>query len=74
MVYQIANRNNVGPASRNFQLEVSGLHQNEVTTQNSYAIRSSSNVFITVPFSRFSEELQRLNRLGAKIVSIQALD
>jgi phycocyanin-associated, rod len=60
--------------SRNFQVEVSGLHQNEVTTQNNYPIRSSASVFITVPFSRFNEELQRINRLGGKILNIQPLN
>ncbi|QIR35825.1 phycobilisome linker polypeptide [Tolypothrix sp. PCC 7910] len=60
--------------SRSFQVEVSGLHQNEVTNQNNYPIRSSGSVFITVPFSRFNEELQRINRLGGKIVNIQPLN
>ncbi|BAY13071.1 phycobilisome linker polypeptide [Calothrix sp. NIES-2098] len=59
--------------SRSFQVEVSGLQQNEVTNQNNYPIRSSASVFITVPFSRFNEELQRINRLGGKIVNIQPL-
>lgn len=60
--------------SRSFQVEVLGLQQNEVTTQNNYPIRSSASVFITVPFSRFNEELQRINRLGGKIVNIQPLN
>jgi phycocyanin-associated, rod len=59
--------------SRSFQVEVSGLQQNEVTNQNNYPIRSSASVLITIPFSRFNEELQRINRLGGKIVNIQPL-
>lgn len=59
--------------NRSFQVEVSGLHQNEITNQNSYPIRSSASVLITIPFSRFNEELQRINRLGGKIVNIQPL-
>ncbi|HIK03510.1 MAG TPA: phycobilisome linker polypeptide [Trichormus sp. M33_DOE_039] len=59
--------------NRSFQLEVSGLHQNEVTDQNNYPIRSSASVLITVPFSRFNQELQRINRLGGKVVNIQPL-
>ncbi|BAY26747.1 CpcD phycobilisome linker domain protein [Calothrix sp. NIES-2100] len=59
--------------NRSFQVEVSGLQQNDVTSQNNYPIRSSASVFITVPFSRFNEELQRINRLGGKIVNIQPL-
>jgi phycocyanin-associated rod protein len=30
-------------------------------------------VFITVPYSRMTEEMQRINRLGGKIVKIEAL-
>jgi hypothetical protein len=59
--------------NRSFQVEVSGLHQNEVTDQNNYPIRSSASVLITVPFSRFNQELQRINRLGGKVVNIQPL-
>ncbi|MBW4633449.1 MAG: phycobilisome linker polypeptide [Iphinoe sp. HA4291-MV1] len=75
MVYQIVSgrSNNSIAANRSFRFEVIGLHQNEVTDKNDYAIRSSASVFITVPFSRLNEELQRINRLGGKIVSIQPL-
>ena len=59
--------------NRSFKVEVSGLHQNEITNQNNYAIRSSATVLITVPFGRFNQELQRINRLGGKIVNIQSL-
>lgn len=75
MVYQIVSgrSNNSITANRSFRFEVIGLHQNEVTDNNNYAIRSSASVFITVPFSRLNEELQRINRLGGKIVNIEPL-
>ncbi|AUT02570.1 phycobilisome linker polypeptide [Nostoc sp. CENA543] len=59
--------------NRSFQVEVSGWHQNEVTDQNNFPIRSSGNVLITIPFSRFNQELQRINRLGGKVVNIKPL-
>ncbi|MBW4691526.1 MAG: phycobilisome linker polypeptide [Lyngbya sp. HA4199-MV5] len=75
MVYQIATSRSTSSTSENrsFQLEVSGLHQNESTDRNNYAIRSSASVLLTVPYSRLSAELQRVNRLGGKVVSIQPL-
>ncbi|MBW4470567.1 MAG: phycobilisome linker polypeptide [Stenomitos rutilans HA7619-LM2] len=75
MVYQIAVNENASSTSENrsFQLEVSGLHQNDRTDQDNYAIRSSASVLIRVPLSRFNSELQRINRLGGKIISIQSL-
>jgi phycocyanin-associated, rod len=60
--------------SRCFRYEVAGLRQNEQTDQTNYAIRSSGNVFITVPYNRMNEEMQRITRLGGKIVSIQPLN
>lgn len=60
--------------SRCFRYEVVGLRQNEQTDQTNYAIRSSGSVFITVPYNRMNEEMQRITRLGGKIVSIQPLN
>lgn len=60
-------------ASRVFRFEVVGLRQNEETDKNNYEIRRSGSVFITVPYSRMSEEMQRITRLGAKIVNIEPL-
>jgi CpcD/allophycocyanin linker domain len=57
---------------QSFRYEVVGLHQNEQTDSMDHSIRSSASVFITVPFSRMNEEMQRINRMGGKIVSIQA--
>jgi hypothetical protein len=59
-------------SSRYFVYEVEGLRQNEETTNTGYPIRSSSTVLITVPYSRMNEEMQRISRLGGKIVKIHA--
>jgi phycocyanin-associated, rod len=60
-------------SSRSFRFEVSGLRQSDVTDRMDHDIRLSGNVMITVPFSRMNEEMQRIARLGGKIVSIQPL-
>lgn len=60
-------------ASRVFRYEVVGLRQNEETDKNKYEIRRSGSVFITVPYNRMSEEMQRITRLGGRIVSIEPL-
>jgi phycocyanin-associated, rod len=60
-----------GADDRVFVYEVSGLHQNDRTENNNHEIRHSSNVMIQVPFSRMSEFMQRMNRIGGKIVSIK---
>jgi CpcD/allophycocyanin linker domain len=40
----------------------------------SYQIRASKNVFVPVPYSRMNEEMQRITRIGGKIVNILPLD
>ena len=60
-------------ASRIFRFEVVGLRQNQETDKNKFSIRRSGSVFLTVPYSRFNQEYQRINRLGGKIVKIEAL-
>jgi phycocyanin-associated rod protein len=60
-------------ASRIFRYEVVGLRQNEENDKNSYDIRNSGSMFITVPYSRMNEEMRRITRLGGKIVKIEAL-
>lgn len=64
---------NTPSGSRVFRYEVVGLRQNEESDKNSYAIRRSGNTFVTVPYSRMNEEMQRITRLGGKIVSITPL-
>ncbi|WP_416212302.1 phycobilisome linker polypeptide [Nostoc sp. DedQUE09] len=69
----------VGPissrtSSRYFRYEVVGLRQSEETDKTNYPIRSSATVFFTVPENRMNQEMQRITRLGGKIVSIQPLN
>lgn len=60
-------------ASRVYRYEVVGLRQNEENDKNNYEIRHSGSVFITVPYNRMSEEMQRILRMGGRIVSIKPL-
>ena len=59
--------------SRVFRYEVVGLRQNEESDKNNYEVRRSGSMFMTVPYNRMSEEMQRITRLGGKIVNIQPL-
>ncbi|MEJ6483862.1 phycobilisome linker polypeptide [Nostoc punctiforme UO1] len=70
MVGQISSRN----SNRSFRYEVVGLRQSEETDKINYPIRSSASVFFTVPENRMNQEMQRITRLGGKIVSIQPLN
>ena len=60
-------------ASRVFRFEVAGLRQNEENDKSDYPILRSGSVFITVPYNRMSEELQRITRMGGRIVNIRQL-
>lgn len=60
--------------NRIFVYEVTGLKQNEANDRNSYAFRSSSNVFVSVPYNRMNEEMQRIGKMGGTIVNIQSLE
>ena len=60
-------------ASRVFRYEVVGLRQNQATDKNKFNIRRSGSVFITVPYSRMNEEMQRISRLGGRIIKIESL-
>lgn len=64
---------NTPSGSRVFRYEVVGLRQNEETDKNNYSIRRSGSVFVTVPYSRMNEEMQRIARLGGKIVNIHPM-
>jgi phycocyanin-associated, rod len=59
--------------SRMFRYEVVGLRQNSENDKNSYDIRNSASVFVTVPYTRMNEEMQRITRMGGKIVKIEPL-
>lgn len=60
--------------SRLFIYEVEGLRQNAETDNMGYPIRRSGSVLLTVPYSRMNQELQRITRLGGRIVSIRPYD
>lgn len=76
MLGQVAgfNQSNTNAGNRFFRYEVTGLRQNEETDQSNYSIRKSGSVFMTVPYNRMNEEMQRITRLGGKIVSIHPLN
>lgn len=59
--------------SRMFRYEVVGLRQNDETDKMNFPIRQSGSVFITVPYNRMNEEMQRIARMGGKIVKIESL-
>jgi phycocyanin-associated rod protein len=60
--------------NRVFVYEVTGLRQNDENDSNSYPFRSSSSVFIKVPYTRMNEEMLRISRMGGKIVNIRPLE
>lgn len=62
-----------GSESRMFRFEVQGLRQNDESDKLSYSIRRSGSTFVTVPYGRMNEEMQRISRLGGKIVNITAI-
>jgi sulfite reductase alpha subunit-like flavoprotein len=59
--------------NRMFRYEVEGMRQTYENDQLSYPIRSSGSFVITVAYNRMNEEMQRIHRMGGKIVSIQPL-
>lgn len=64
---------NTASASRYYRYEVTGLRQNEETDKIDYEIRSSASTYITVPYNRMNSEMQRITRMGGKIVKIEPL-
>lgn len=60
-------------ASRIFRYEVVGLRQSEENDKNKYDIRRSGSVFVTVPYNRMNEEMQRITRMGGRIVNIEPM-
>lgn len=59
--------------NRMFRYEVEGMRQTYENDQLSYPIRSSGSFMIAVPYSRMNEEMQRIHRMGGRIVSIEPL-
>ena len=60
--------------NRIFVYEVTGLKQNDENDNNSYPFRTSSSVFIPVPYNRMNEEMLRIGRMGGKIVNISPFE
>lgn len=60
-------------SSRIFAYEVTGLRQNNDNNDDKeYRYRPGGNsILIKVPYSRMNEEMQRITRMGGKIVSIK---
>ena len=69
----ISGRSSSSSGDRIFVYEVTGLKQNQANDSNDYAFRSSSNTFVSVPYSRMNEEMQRIGKMGGSIVNIQSL-
>ena len=59
--------------SRLFVYEVEGIRQNAETDKTEYPIRKSGSVYITVPYARMNQEMQRITRMGGRIVSIRPM-
>ncbi|NDJ18185.1 phycobilisome linker polypeptide [Myxacorys almedinensis] len=60
-----------GAENRMFRYEVEGMRQTYESDQLGYPIRTSGSFYITVPYSRMNDEMQRILRMGGNIVSIQ---
>jgi ferredoxin--NADP+ reductase len=63
-----------GSGSRMYVFEVEGIRQNGGANNLNIPIRRSGTTYITVPYTRMSQEMKRINRLGGKIVSIRPLN
>lgn len=66
-------KTNTQYASRVFVYEVEGLRQSENTDKMNNSIRRSGTIYIKVPYPRMNQEMQRITRMGGKIVSIKTL-
>ncbi|MGB3404202.1 MAG: phycobilisome linker polypeptide [Microcoleaceae cyanobacterium] len=60
-------------SNRMFRVEVEGMGQNVDSDRVSYRIRSTRKTYLTVPYNRMSDQMQRINRMGGKILSIEPL-
>ncbi|MFB2983696.1 phycobilisome linker polypeptide [Microseira sp. BLCC-F43] len=59
------------PNSREFLYEVVGMHHNGENYPMHSPIRHSGMMWISVPFNRMMQEMQRIVRLGGKIISVK---
>ncbi|MGD1918565.1 MAG: phycobilisome linker polypeptide [Pleurocapsa sp.] len=67
----LGGNSNSPSTSRVFVYEVTGLKQSQTNDSNDYQFRSSGSVFVSVPYSRMNEEMQRIGKMGGTIVNIQ---
>ncbi len=58
--------------NRLFVYEVVGLGQSDKADKMNYSVRRSGSTFITVPYNRMNQEMQRITRMGGQIVSIRS--
>lgn len=61
--------NNSFTEERRFLFEVVGI-ANQESNNLDYPIRESGTTFMAVPYSRMNQEMNRINRLGGKIIKI----
>lgn len=59
--------------NRMYRIEVQGMGQRVDPDRISYRIRSTGTTYLSVPYNRLSEQMQRINRMGGKILSIEPL-
>lgn len=64
---------NIGFGSRVFLYQVVGLGQTGNIHRLTPSLQRSSPVLIKVPYERMNQEMQRITRLGGKIISIEPL-
>jgi ferredoxin--NADP+ reductase len=69
----VGKASNTTYGSRLFVYEVEGIRQNAETDKTEYPIRKSGSVYITVPYARMNQEMQRITRMGGRIVSIRPM-
>jgi len=67
----VGSASNTAYGSRLFIYEVEGLRQTPQSDKMDYPIRRSGTVLITVPYSRMNQEMQKILRMGGRIVSIR---
>jgi CpcD/allophycocyanin linker domain len=62
-----------GFENRVFLYEVVGLWPSLNNNLNRPSIQHNGSILLTVPYSQMGETMQRINRMGAKIISIKPL-
>ena len=67
----VANTSNTLSGNRLFTYEVVGLRQTSDVDLAGNPIRRSGSTYMTVPYNRMNQEMQRIAKMGGKIVSIR---